>query len=337
MANPIKVGINGFGRIGRVEFRQALKRSNFQFVGINELGNLEQLAHLLKYDSVHGTLDLDVHTEGQNLIVGPHRIPVSSERDPSKIPWKSWGADIVHESTGIFKDGESAGMHLKGGAKKVIISAPGKNIDGTFCMGVNSDGYDPAKHHVVSNASCTTNCLAPVVKILDEKYTIKRGTMTTIHSYTNDQKILDFPHKDLRRARAGALSMIPTTTGAAKAVGLVLPQLAGKLDGMSIRVPTPNVSVVDFTCETKDATSVENVNKALEEAAEGPLKGILSVSNSPLVSIDFNGSTFSSIVDAACTLVLEKNWIKIISWYDNETGYSSRMLDLTELMVKKGL
>jgi len=338
----IKIAINGFGRIGRKVARLALENEEIDIVGINDLSPPDTIAHLFKYDSVHGTLPYAVRVEGGFLIVesktGMKKIHLSSEKDPSALPWGKLGVDIVHECTGIFTDREKAGLHLKAGAKRVIISAPSKDADTTLCVGVNCDSYDPAKHYIVSNASCTTNCLAPVAKVLDEKFGIKRGTMLTVHSYTNDQNILDLPHKDLRRARAAAVSMIPTTTGAAKAVGLVLPQLKGKIDGMAIRVPTPNVSLVDFTCELGRTTTKEEINAAFKEAAsKGSLQGILNTEKAPLVSIDYNGNTFSSTVDLELTSVLDGNFAKVIAWYDNESGFSARMIDLTLKMASKGI
>jgi glyceraldehyde 3-phosphate dehydrogenase len=336
MSQKIRVGINGFGRIGRKVARLAFENDQFEIVGINDLSKPEQIAHLLKYDSVHGTLKEEVKVEGNFLFVGNRKIQLFAEKDPAALPWGSVGADFVYECTGIFTDREKAALHLKGGAKRVIISAPSKDADITLCMGVNENQYDPSKHIVVSNASCTTNCLAPLAKVLDDHFGIARGTMLTVHSYTNDQQLLDLPHKDLRRARAAALSMIPTTTGAAKAVGLVLPQLKGKLDGLAIRVPTPNVSLVDFTGELKKSTTKEEINAAFEAASKGALKGILGYSTAPLVSMDFNGNTASSTIDAECTAVMEGNLVKVISWYDNESGFSARMLDLTLHMVRKG-
>lgn len=337
MANPIQVGINGFGRIGRKVVRLALQNDNVEITGINDLGSIDTLAHLLKYDSVHGTIKEEVRVEGTTLVVGRHKIKCSAEKDPTKIQWGAWGAQIVHECTGVFTDKEKAALHLGGGAKKVLISAPSKDADITICMGVNDTAYDASKHTVISNASCTTNCLAPLVKVLDDNFGVIRGTMMTVHSYTNDQRILDLPHKDLRRARAAALSMIPTSTGAAKAVGLVLPHLKGKLDGLSIRVPTPNVSVVDFTGEIKKTTTKEEINAAMKKASEGAMKGILALSTAPLVSCDFNGNVYSSSVDAELTTVMEGTLVKVVSWYDNESGFSQRMLDLSLLVAKKGL
>lgn len=338
----IKIAINGFGRIGRKVARLALERPEIEMVGINDLTQPETIAHLFKYDSVHGTLPYTVRAEGGFLIVetksGVNKIQLTSEKDPSALPWGKLGVDFAYECTGIFTDREKAAMHLKAGAKRVIISAPSKDADATLCVGVNCDSYDSAKHQVVSNASCTTNCLAPVAKVLNEKFGIKRGTMLTVHSYTNDQQLLDLPHKDLRRARAAAMSMIPTTTGAAKAVGLVLPALKGKIDGLSIRVPTPNVSLVDFTAELSKDTTKEEINAAFQEAAlNGSLAGILNAEKAPLVSIDYNGSLFSSTVDLALTSVMDGNFVKVISWYDNESGFSARMIDLTLKMASKGI
>lgn len=337
MHQTIKIGINGFGRIGRIITRLALTRDDVEIVGINDLTKPEQLAHLLKYDSVHGTLNEEVRLEGSTLHIGSRKIQIYAEKDPTALPWGSLGASFVHECTGVFTDREKAELHLKAGAKKVIISAPSKNPDVTLCMGVNENDYNPAKHTIISNASCTTNCLAPVVKVLDDNFGVIRGTMLTIHSYTNDQQLLDLPHKDPRRARAAALSQIPTSTGAAKAVGQVIPHLKGKLDGLAIRVPTPNVSVVDFTGELKNPATKEEINSAFKKAAEGAMKGILGYSTAPMVSIDFNGCQNSSTVDAELTLVIGGNLVKTVSWYDNETGFSARMLDLTQFLAKKGL
>jgi len=340
--SPAKVAINGFGRIGRKVLRLALSPSassgpDVEVVAINDLGSLETLAHLLKYDSVHGTLPEDVRTEGDSIFVGAKRIRCTSEKDPSRLPWKELEVGIVHECTGVFRDQKGAGLHLNAGAQRVIISAPAKDPDGTFCMGVNHESYDPAQHKIVSNASCTTNCLAPLVKVLDDAFGVEHGTMLTVHSYTNDQRILDLPHSDLRRARAAAVSMIPTSTGAAKAVGLVLPQLKGKLDGLAIRVPTPNVSLVDFTGKLKKSTTRQEINEAFKAASEGPLQGILGFSEEPLVSCDFNGNTASSTVDADATTVMEGTLVKVISWYDNESGFSQRMLDFSAYMADRGL
>lgn len=333
----VKIGINGFGRIGRNVFRAALKNPNIEVVAVNDLTDANTLAHLLKYDSVHGKLDAEVSVNGNNIVVNGKEIVVKAERDPAQLAWNELGVDIVVESTGRFTKREDAAKHLEAGAKKVIISAPAKNEDITIVMGVNQDKYDPANHHIISNASCTTNCLAPFAKVLHEKFGIVRGMMTTVHSYTNDQQILDLPHKDLRRARAAAESIIPTTTGAAKAVALVLPELKGKLNGMAMRVPTPNVSVVDLVAELEKEVTVEEVNAALKEAAEGELKGILAYSEEPLVSRDYNGSTVSSTIDALSTMVIEGTMMKVVSWYDNETGYSHRVVDLAEYIASKGL
>ncbi len=329
-----RIGINGFGRIGRCVLRAGWKNPDLEFVGINDLTDAATLAHLLKYDSVHGTFNAKVKAVDDAIVVGNKKIRVLSLRDPAELPWKKLRADVVFECTGLFRDKAKAEAHRKAGAKKVIISAPAKGEDLTVVMGVNDDKYNPKKHHILSNASCTTNCLAPVAKVLHDTFGIEKGLMTTIHSYTNDQRILDLPHKDLRRARAAAESMIPTTTGAAKAVGLVLPELQGKLDGFSIRVPTPNVSVVDLVVILKKEATVEKVNKALKKAASGKMKGILSFCEEPLVSMDFNGNTHSSIVDASLTTVMDGNMVKVISWYDNETGFSHRMIDLTLLIAK---
>jgi glyceraldehyde 3-phosphate dehydrogenase len=331
-----KIAINGFGRIGRNVFRAAQGNPDFDVVAINDLTDAATLAHLLKYDSVHGTFASDVVATGDTIVVAGKSIKIFSERDPAALPWKKLGVEIVIESTGYFTDGAGAGKHIQAGASKVIISAPGKDVDLTVCMGVNDDVYDPAKHHIVSNASCTTNCLAPVAKVLLEEFGIVKGLMTTVHAYTNDQRILDFPHSDLRRARAAALSMIPTTTGAAKAVSLVLPELKGKLDGLAVRVPTPNVSLVDLVVETEKQTTVAEVNAALKAAAEGSLKGILAFCELPLVSSDFNGNPVSSSVDAATTSVIGGNLVKVMSWYDNEWGYSNRIIDLSLLMARRG-
>ncbi|ACV59282.1 type I glyceraldehyde-3-phosphate dehydrogenase [Alicyclobacillus acidocaldarius] len=331
----VKVGINGFGRIGRNVFRAALHNPDIDIVAVNDLTNAETLAALLKYDSVHGILPEDVQAEGNDLVVAGKTVKVFAERDPGAIPWAEIGVDIVIESTGLFTDREKAEVHItKGGAKKVIISAPAKNEDITIVMGVNHEMYDPAKHHVISNASCTTNCLAPVAKVIDDEFGIVKGLMTTVHSYTNDQRILDLPHSDLRRARAAALSIIPTTTGAAKAVGLVLPHLKGRLNGMAMRVPTPNVSLVDFVAQTKKPVTVEEVNAALKRAAEGPLKGILAYNELPLVSKDYNGDAHSSTVDGLSTMIID-DMVKVIAWYDNEWGYSNRVVDLACYIASK--
>ncbi|MBT2738200.1 type I glyceraldehyde-3-phosphate dehydrogenase [Neobacillus sp. C211] len=333
----VKVGINGFGRIGRNVFRAALGNSNVEIVAINDLTDANMLAHLLKYDTVHGTLQEDVTVDGEYLVVGGHKVKVLAERDPAQLGWGDLGVDVVVESTGRFTKREDAAKHLEAGAKKVIISAPASNEDITIVMGVNEDKYDANNHHVISNASCTTNCLAPFAKVLNDTFGIKRGMMTTIHSYTNDQQILDLPHKDYRRARAAAENMIPTSTGAAKAVALVLPELKGKLNGMAIRVPTPNVSVVDLVAELDREVTADEVNSALKAAAEGPLKGILAYSELPLVSTDYNGAKVSSTIDALSTMVLEGNMVKVLSWYDNEVGYSNRVVDLVDYLAQKGL
>jgi glyceraldehyde 3-phosphate dehydrogenase len=333
----IKVGINGFGRIGRNVLRSALGDREIDFVAVNDLTDTRTLAHLLKYDSILGNLDHEIsHTEN-TIKVNNDEFRVFSEKDPGRIPWEEVGAQIVIESTGRFTEKEKAAPHLRGSVKKVIITAPAKNEDLTVVLGVNENVYDPAKHHVISNASCTTNCLAPVAKVINKKFGIKKAQMTTIHSYTNDQVILDFPHKDLRRARAGALSMIPTSTGAAKAVALVLPELKGKFDGIAVRVPTPNISLVDVVMELERETTTEEVNQALKDAANEELKGILSFEAEPLVSIDFRGNPNSSIVDAEYTKVIGGNMVKILSWYDNEWGYSCRVRDLIKYIAAKGL
>ncbi|MFH1479570.1 MAG: type I glyceraldehyde-3-phosphate dehydrogenase [Candidatus Omnitrophota bacterium] len=334
----VKVGINGFGRIGRNVFRAALENRNVDFVAVNDLPTpIGSLAHLLKYDSILGELNVTIEAKGDSLVVNGKEIKVLTHKDPAEIPWGKMGVDIVVESTGVFTEKEKAARHISAGAKKVIISAPAKNEDITIVLGVNENMYDASKHHVISNASCTTNCLAPVAKVLIENFGIKRGLMTTIHSYTNDQRVLDLIHKDLRRSRAAAVSMIPTTTGAAKAVSLVLPQLKGKLDGLAIRVPTPNVSLVDLVCEVEKDVTKEDVNKALKEAAEGKLSKVLAFCEEPLVSKDFNGNPKSSIVDSALTTVMDKRLIKVLSWYDNEWGYSCRVVDLIEYIANKGL
>ncbi len=333
----IRVAINGFGRIGRNVLRAAKKagRNDLDFVAVNDLTDNKTLAHLLKYDSVHGRYHGTVEVTDSGLKVDGDDLRVFAEKDPSKLPWKDMGVDIVVESTGIFTSKEKASAHLQAGAKKVIISAPGKNEDITIVLGVNDKMYDPAQHHVISNASCTTNCLAPVVKVVMESFGFRRGFMTTVHSYTNDQNILDLPHKDLRRARAAAMSMIPTTTGAAKATGLVIPEVKGKIDGIAIRVPTPDVSVVDLVAEVEKDTTIEAVNAAFRAAAAGPMKGILGVSDEPLVSIDYTGNPNSSIVDLKSTNVLDGRMLKILSWYDNEWGYSERVVDLTRFVGEK--
>ena len=333
----VKVGINGFGRIGRNIMRAAMKHKDIDFVAVNDLTNAATLAHLLKYDSVIGNLDADVKASGEGISVDGDEFKVLAIKDPAQLPWKDLGVDVVFESTGIFTDRDGAAKHIAAGAKKVIITAPAKKPDVTVVLGVNEGNYDPAKHQIISNASCTTNCLAPLAKVLHDSFGIKKGWMTTVHSYTNDQNLLDLPHRDLRRARAAALSMIPTTTGAATAIGEVIPALKGRLDGFSMRVPTPNVSVVDLSALLEKQATAEDVNKALRAAAEGPLKGILAMSDDPLVSIDFKGNPNSSIVDTAYTKVMDGDFVKVVSWYDNEWGYSSRCVDLLELIVKKGL
>lgn len=334
--SKLRVGINGFGRIGRVLFRAGFEK--FDIVGINSLDSIEGDAHLLKYDSAHGVFNADVSTEGHNLIVNGKKIHVSKTRNPGEVPWKDWGVDLVLECTGAFKDKAEFTQHLAAGAKRVLVSGPAeKGADITMVYGINHDAYDPAKHQVVSNASCTTNCLAPLAKVLNDTFGIEHGTMMTVHSYTNDQKILDAPHKDLRRARAAAVSMIPTTTGAAKNVGLVLPELKGRIDGISVRVPTPNVSLVDFTFTAKKDVTKEAVNEALIAASQGALKGVLAVEKNELVSVDFNGSPYSSIVDLASTMVVGPRMVKVLAWYDNETGFSNRMVDVALHMAKKGL
>jgi len=333
----VKVGINGFGRIGRNIVRASLGDPDIQFVAVNDITDTKTLAHLLKYDSVLGNLKQAVKASGDCIDVEGTSFRVFSERDPGKIDWASVGAQVVVESTGLFTDAEKAKAHLRGPVKKVLISAPAKNEDFTVVLGVNDDKYDPAKHNIISNASCTTNCLAPVAKVLNDSFGIVRGLMTTIHAYTNDQRLLDLPHKDLRRARAAALSMIPTTTGAAKAVALVIPELKGKLDGFAIRVPTPNVSVVDLTVDLQKETTAEEVNAAMKAASIGPMKGILGYEENPLVSIDFRGDDRSSIFDPALTRVIQGGCAKVISWYDNEWGYSCRMRDLIKFVAAKGL
>lgn len=334
--SKLRIGINGFGRIGRVFFRAGFDK--LDIVGINSLDSIEGIAHLLKYDSAHGTWDADVSHDGENLIVNGKKIHISKTRNPAEIPWKDWGVEVVVECTGAFKSKEDFMKHIEGGAKRVLVSGPAeKGSDITMVYGINHEAYDPAKHHVVSNASCTTNCLAPIAKVLNDEFGVEHGTMMTVHSYTNDQKILDAPHSDLRRARAAAVSMIPTTTGAAKNVGLVLPELKGRIDGISIRVPTPNVSLVDFTFQAKKDVSVESVNKALIAASEGYLKGVLAVEEKQLVSCDFNGNKFSSIIDLESTMVVGPRMVKVLSWYDNETGFSNRMVDVLNHMAKKGL
>jgi glyceraldehyde 3-phosphate dehydrogenase (phosphorylating) len=334
----IKVGINGFGRIGRNVLRASLKDSNLDFVAVNDLTDPKTLAHLLKYDSILGNLPNKISAGTDSISVDGKTIKVFAEKDPAKLPWESVGAQVIVESTGRFTDAADAKKHMRGPVKKVIISAPAKNEDVTLVLGVNHDKYDPTKHHIISNASCTTNCLAPITQVVHDNFKIISGTMTTIHSYTNDQVILDFPHKDLRRARAAAISMIPTSTGAAKALKLVIPEMAGKLDGFAMRVPTPNVSVVDLVVFVEKKTSKDEVNAALKKASEaGPLKGYLGYEEEELVSADFRGDPRSSIVDAPMTLVVGGNCVKVISWYDNEWGYSSRVRDLINYLGAKGL
>ena len=333
----VKVGINGFGRIGRNIMRAALGSTDVDFVAVNDLTNAATLAHLLKYDSVLGNLDADVRASSEGISVNGDEFKVLSVKDPAQLPWKDLGVDIVFESTGLFTKRDDAAKHLTAGAKKVIITAPAKGPDFSTVLGVNEKKYDPSKHHIISNASCTTNCLAPLAKVIHECFGIRKGWMTTIHSYTNDQNLLDLPHKDLRRARAAALSMIPTTTGAAVAVAEVMPELKGKMDGFAMRVPTPNVSVVDLNALVDKKTTGEDVNAALREAASGPLKGILEVVDAPLVSIDFRGNPHSSIVDAPYTKVMDGDFVKVLAWYDNEWGYSSRCVDLLRVLVARGL
>ncbi len=334
---PVRVGINGFGRIGRNIMRAALGDTNIDFVAVNDLTNAHTLAHLLKYDSVLGNLHATVEAGADTISVDGDQFKVLSMRDPAQLPWKDLGVDVVFESTGLFTKRDDAAKHLAAGAKKVVITAPAKGPDLTVVLGVNDETYDPATHQIISNASCTTNCLAPLAKVIHQRFGIRKGWMTTVHSYTNDQNLLDLPHKDLRRARAAALSMIPTTTGAATAVGEVLPELKGKLDGFAMRVPTPNVSVVDLVAVVDRKTTGEEVNAALTSAAAGPLKGILDVSTEELVSIDFKGNAHSSIVDAPYTKVMDGDFVKVLSWYDNEWGYSNRCVDLLRLLVARGL
>lgn len=332
-----KIGINGFGRIGRAVYRIAMDHPEIEVVAINDLTDSETLAHLLKYDSVHGRLNTSVEVTSQGLMVGGHEVKVFAERDPAKLPWGELGVDIVVESTGRFTKKEDAEKHRQAGAKKVILSAPGKQEDLTVVMGVNEEKYDPSSHHVISNASCTTNCLSPVAKVLHEQFGIRRGLMTTVHAYTNDQQLLDLPHKDLRRARAAGMSIIPTSTGAAKAVAKVLPELEGKLNGFAMRVPTPNVSVVDLVAELDKDVTAEEVNQALKTAAEGSLKGVMAFSDEPLVSKDYNGDPHSSIVDSLSTMVQDGNMVKVVAWYDNEWGFSNRVVDLIDFIAKEGL
>jgi glyceraldehyde 3-phosphate dehydrogenase len=333
----IRVGINGFGRIGRQVLRAIREKypNEIDVVAFNDLGNLDTMAHLFRHDSNYGAYPGKVEVKDSTLVVDGDEIKALAEKDPAKLPWGDLGVSIVLESTGIFTDAEKAAAHIKGGAKKVIISAPAKGEDITICLGVNQEKYDPAKHNIISNASCTTNCLAPAAKVVNDNYTIKRALMTTVHSYTNDQNILDLPHKDLRRARAAALSIIPTSTGAAKAVSLVIPELKGKFDGIALRVPTPTVSLVDFVAEVEKPTSKDDVLSCFREAANGPMKGILAVSDEPLVSMDFKGNPYSSIIDAEFTQVMSETMVKVMTWYDNEWGYSVRCADLMTLIGKK--
>ena len=330
----VKVGINGFGRIGRMVLRAAYKRDDIEFLALNDLTDPNTLAHLLKYDSVHGVLKAEIKVDENNIIVSGKKIRVISEKDPGKLPWKDIGVDIVLECTGLFRDRSQASKHIDAGAKKVIISAPAADPDITLVIGVNHKRYDPKNHHVISNASCTTNSLAPICKVLLDSFGIEKGLMTTIHSYTTDQMLLDFPHKDLRRARAAAISMVPTTTGAAKAVSLVIPELTGKMNGMALRVPTPNVSLTDLVVQLSRPASVQEVNRALEEASKGSMKGILEYSNEPLVSTDFNGITASTVVDALSTMTIGDDMVKVLGWYDNEFGYANRLVDLAVYIAK---
>jgi glyceraldehyde 3-phosphate dehydrogenase len=335
----VKVGINGFGRIGRQVLKAALEKypGDYQIVAVNDLVDAETNAHLFKYDSNYGRFSGEVAVKDGDLVIDGKRIKVTSERDPAALPWGKLGVEIVIESTGVFRDKAGASKHLQAGAKKVIISAPAKEPDLTVVLGVNDTMYDPAKHHIVSNASCTTNCLAPAAKVVNDNFGIVKGLMTTVHAYTNDQRILDLAHSDMRRARAAALNIIPTTTGAARAVALVIPELKGKFDGYALRVPTPTVSIVDFVCELEKETSAEEVNAAFKAAAEGPMKGILGYSEEPLVSMDYKEDSRSSIIDAALTNVIGGNLAKVVTWYDNEWGYSVRCTDLVKLMIEKGL
>lgn len=331
----VRVGINGFGRIGRLVFRAGFE--HLEIVGINDLGDANTAAHLLKYDSTHGRYDKSVSADGKTLIVDGQKIPMSATKNPTEIPWKQWGVDIVLECTGAFKSKEDFMKHIEAGAKKVLVSAPADGADITVVYGVNHKNYDPAKHQVLSNASCTTNCLVPVVKVMHDTFGVEHGMVTTVHSYTNDQQILDAHHKDLRRARAAALSIIPTTTGAAKAVGLVMPELKGKVDGISVRVPTPNVSLVDLVFRSTKPVTVETINSALKQAAETTLKGVLATESAPLVSADYNGNPYSSIADLPSTMVVGQNMAKVYSWYDNEVGFSARMVDMAKYLAEKGL
>lgn len=337
MAKIAKVGINGFGRIGRNVFRAAMNNPDIEIIAVNDLTDAATLAHLLKFDSVHGALEGDVAVDGEYLVVNGKKVKVLAQTDPAKLPWGELGVEIVVESTGRFTEGEKAKAHIAGGAKKVIISAPAKGEDITIVMGVNEDKYEAGKHVIISNASCTTNCLAPFTKVLMENFGIESGLMTTVHSYTNDQKILDLPHSDLRRARAAAMSIIPTTTGAAKAVALVLPELKGKLNGFAMRVPTPNVSITDLTVLLGRDTTKEEINTALKKAAEGELKGIMGYNELPLVSRDYNGCPLSSIVDGLSTMMVGPRMAKVVAWYDNEWGYSNRVVDLAVYMTQKGM
>jgi len=330
----VKVGINGFGRIGRMVLRAAYTRNDIEFLALNDLTDPNTLAHLLKYDSVHGILKANIEVEENAIVVNGKRIQIISEKDPGKLPWKDLGVDIVFESTGLFRDRSQASKHLDAGAKKVIISAPAPDPDITLVIGVNHEQYDPKNHHIISNASCTTNSLAPICKVLLDNFGIKKGLMTTIHSYTTDQRLLDFPHSDLRRARAAGVSMIPTTTGAAKAVSLVIPELAGKMNGMALRVPTPNVSLTDLVAQLSRPASAQEVNKAFEEASQGSMKGIIEYCDEPLVSIDFNGITASTAVDALSTMSIGEDMVKILAWYDNEFGYANRLVDLAVYIAK---
>ncbi len=332
----LRIGINGFGRIGRLVLRASLDDRDLEFVAINDLTDAKTLAHLLKYDSIHGTLEAKVGAADGQLIVGGKKIAILAQRDPKALPWKDLNVDLVIESTGRFTDRASASAHLSAGAKRVVISAPGKDADATIVLGVNDGTYDPNAHHVVSNASCTTNCLAPVAKVLLDQFGIRQGAMTTIHSYTNDQQLLDLPHKDLRRARAAGLSMVPTSTGAARAIHLVIPQLKGKMDGLAIRVPTPNVSMIDLTVTTEKDCDAASVNEAFRRASEGPLKSILAYSEEPIVSVDLMGNPHSAILDAPLTTVQERRLVKVMAWYDNEWGYSCRVRDLVKLIASKG-
>jgi glyceraldehyde 3-phosphate dehydrogenase len=333
---PIKVGINGFGRIGRLLYRAAIERkAKIDFVAINDITDAKTLAHLLRYDSVHGRFNADVQVKGSDLVVDGKELKVLSQRDPAQLPWKDMGVYLAVESTGLFTDREGASKHLTAGAKKVLVSAPAKNPDATIVIGVNDNTYDHAKHNIVSNASCTTNCVAPMAKILHENFGIKRALMTTAHAYTNDQRLADLVHKDLRRARAAALNIIPTTTGAATAVGLVMPELAGKIDGIALRVPTPDVSIVDLTAELNKQATKEDINAAFKKAADGPLKGILEYTEEPIVSTDVLHSSYSAVFDAQLTMVIDKNFTKTFAWYDNEWGFSCRMVEQMELIAEK--